>query len=35
MDPSVVAGDVYDWGSSILPVYVDDFPEGAFGDLGF
>ena len=32
---SVVAGDIYDWGSDILPVYVDDFPEGAFEDLGF
>ena len=23
-----VCGDIYDWGSDILPVYVDDFPEG-------
>lgn len=35
MDPSVMAGDVYDWGSSILPVYVQGSIEGAFGDLGF
>lgn len=35
IDASVVAGDIYDWGSDTLPVYVDDFPEGAFEDLGF
>ena len=35
INASVVAGDIYDWGSDILPVYVDDFPEGAFEDLGF
>ena len=34
-DASVVDGDIYDWGSDTLPVYVDDFPEGAFEDLGF
>ena len=32
---SVVDADIYDWGSDTLPVYVDDFPEGAFEDLGF
>lgn len=35
IDPSVLAGDVYDWGSNILPVYVQGSIEGAFGDLGF
>ena len=34
-DATVVAGDIYDWGSDILPIFVDDFPEGAFEDLGF
>ncbi len=34
-DASVVAGDLYDWGSDVLPVYVQGDIQGAFGDLGF
>ena len=34
-DATVVNADMYDWGSDTLPVYVEDFPEGAFEDLGF
>ena len=26
---------IYDWGSDVLPVYVETVPEGAFEDLGF
>jgi len=32
---AVVAGDIYDWGSDVLPVYVQGDIQGAFGDLGF
>lgn len=31
----LVSGDIYDWGSPVLPVFVDNHPEGAFEDLGF
>ena len=26
---------IYDWGSDVLPVYLETVPEGAFEDLGF
>ena len=29
------APNIYDWGSDVLPVYVETVPEGAFEDLGF
>lgn len=35
VDAQLVNADIYDWGSDTLPVYVDDYPEGAFEDLGF
>ena len=35
VDASVVVGDIYDWGSDVLPVYVQGNVQGAFGDLGF
>ena len=31
----VIDGDIYDWGSNVLPVYVQGDIQGAFGDLGF
>ena len=34
-DAAVVSGDIYDWGSDVLPVYVQGDVQGAFGDLGF
>jgi hypothetical protein len=34
-DAAVVSGDIYDWGSDVLPVYVQGNVQGAFGDLGF
>ena len=34
-DALLVSGDIYDWGSPVLPVFVDNHPEGAFEDLGF
>ena len=35
VDAAVVSGDIYDWGSDVLPVYVQGDVQGAFGDLGF
>ncbi len=34
-EPQLVDGDFFDWGSDILPVYVEGSIQGAFGDLGF
>ncbi len=35
VDAPVISGDLYDWGSDVLPVYVQGDIQGAFGDLGF